>query len=294
MSELVSAIDDYLGSLALRNDSPHTLRNYEADLREFAVYFSPKGSEPPPLAEFDLLALREWLAHLYEREQKPTTIRRKMASLRGLFRYLSREHRISRDPARLLRLPKLPKSLPLVPNAEVTNALVDGAGRDDLEQPYPKRDRLLFEILYGCGLRVSEAVGLNTDDIDQSERWLRVRGKGKKERQVPYGSKAADALAAWLSERASTGIGADSRALFLNHRAKRITDRGARNIVRFYAAYVAGRFVYPSPHAAPCFRHTSAQRWSRSPFYPGIIGSRAAVYHPEIHTHLTHRSDECV
>jgi integrase/recombinase XerC len=240
MSELTSAIDDYLGSLALRDDSPHTLRNYEADLREFAEYFSPEGSEPPALAEFDLLALREWLAHLYEREQKAATIRRKLASLRGLFSYLSREHRISRDPARLLRLPKMPKSLPLVPNAEVTNALVDGAGRDDLEQPYPKRDRLLFEILYGCGLRISEAVGLNTDDIDQSERWLRVRGKGKKERQVPYGSKAADALTAYLSDRPPASPGADSRALFLNHRGKRITDRGARNIVRFYAAYVAG------------------------------------------------------
>ncbi len=239
MSELGSAIDDYLGSLALRDDSPHTLRNYEADLREFAEYFSPEGSEPPALAEFDLLALREWLAHLYEREQKPATIRRKMASLRGLFRYLSREHRISRDPARLLRLPKMPKSLPQVPNAEVTNALVDGAGRDDLEQPYPKRDRLLFEMLYGCGLRISEAVGLNTDDIDRTECWLRVRGKGKKERQVPYGSKAADALAAYLADRAPAGPVADSRALFLNHRGKRISDRGARNIVRFYAAYVA-------------------------------------------------------
>jgi integrase/recombinase XerC len=240
MSELSSAINDYLGSLALRDDSPHTLRNYEADLREFAEYFSPESSEPPALAEFDLLALREWLAHLYEREQKAATIRRKLASLRGLFRYLSREHRIERDPARLLRLPKMPKSLPLVPNAEVTNALVDGAGRDDLEQPYPKRDRLLFEILYGCGLRISEAVGLNTDDIDQSERWLRVRGKGKKERQVPYGSKAADALDAYLSDRSPACAVADSRALFLNHRGKRITDRGARNIVRFYAAYVAG------------------------------------------------------
>jgi integrase/recombinase XerC len=236
MSELGNAIGDYLGSLALRDDSPHTLRNYETDLREFAEYFSPEGSEPPVLAEIDLLALREWLAHLYEREQKPATIRRKMASLRGLFRYLSREHRISRDPARLLRLPKMPKSLPLVPNAEVTNALVDGAGRDDLDQPYPKRDRLLFEILYGCGLRISEAVGLNTDDIDQTERWLRVRGKGKKERQVPYGSKAADALAAYLCDRPP----ADSGALFLNHRGKRISDRGGRNIVRFYAAYVAG------------------------------------------------------
>jgi integrase/recombinase XerC len=236
MSELSSAIVDYLASLALRDDSPHTLRNYEADLREFAAYFSPEGSEPPALAEFDLLALREWLGRLYDRDQKPATIRRKMASVRGLFRYLSREHRITRDPARLLRLPKMPKTLPQVPNAEVTNALVDGAGRDDLERPYPKRDRLLFEILYGCGLRISEAVGMNMDDIDQSERWIRVRGKGKKERQVPYGSKAANALAAYLGDRPPTA----GRALFLNHRGKRISDRGARNIIRFYAAYVAG------------------------------------------------------
>ena len=241
MSELSNAIDEYLGSLARHNESPHTLRNYGADLREFTAYFSPDGTEPPAPAEFDLLALREWLAHLYEREQKPTTIRRKMASLRGLFKYLSRERRITSDPTRLLRLPKMPKTLPEVPNAETTNAMVDGIGREDLCQPYPRRDRLLVEFLYGCGLRISEAVGINTDDIDQTECWLRVRGKGKKERQVPYGSKAAEALAAYLADRAiPVGEGKDARALFLNHRGKRISDRGARNIVRFYATYLAG------------------------------------------------------
>lgn len=237
MSELGKAIDDYLGSLARSNDSPHTLRNYGTDLREFTEYFSPDGEEPPAPAEFDLLQLREWLAHLYERKQKPTTIRRKMASLRGLFKYLSRERRVVSDPARLLRLPKMPKSLPEVPNAETTNALVDGVERDDLHQPYPRRDRLLFELLYGCGLRISEAVGLNIDDIDRTERWLRLRGKGKKERQVPYGSKAALALEAYLTERAPAD---DSRALFLNRFGKRITDRGARRIVEFYARFVAG------------------------------------------------------
>jgi integrase/recombinase XerC len=237
LNELSSAIEDYLRSLALRNESPHTLRNYGADLGEFVEYFSPEGISPPGPGEFNLLLLREWLAHLYEREQKPATIRRKMASLRGFFRYLSREGRISADPARLLRLPKMPKTLPAVPNEEVTNALVDGTSRNDLDQPYPKRDRLLFEILYGCGLRISEAVGLNTDDIDRTERWLRVRGKGKKERQVPYGSKASDALDAYLRDRTPADT---SRALFLNHRGVRITDRGARNIVKFYATYVAG------------------------------------------------------
>jgi integrase/recombinase XerC len=238
MSQLSDAIRDYLDSLAARDDSPHTLRNYGADLREFAEYFSPPGAEPPAPADFDLLALREWLAHLYEKDLKPATLRRKLAAVRGLFHFLSRERRITRDPARLLRLPKMPKTLPEVPNPETTNALVDGTSTGDFDRPYPRRDRLLFELLYGCGLRISEAVGLNTDDIDRSERWLRIRGKGKKERQVPYGSKAAEALEAYLTER---GLPKDeSRAVFLNHRGTRITDRGARGIVEFYARFVAG------------------------------------------------------
>ncbi|HVW08425.1 MAG TPA: tyrosine-type recombinase/integrase [Bryobacteraceae bacterium] len=238
MPQLGDAIRDYLDSLAARDDSPHTLRNYGADLREFAEYFSPPGTEPPVPEEFDLLALREWLANLYEKDLKPATLRRKLAAVRGLFHYLSRERRITQDPARLLRLPKMPKTLPEVPNAETTNALVDGTSRPDLERPYPRRDRLLFELLYGCGLRISEAVGLNTDDIDRSERWLRIRGKGKKERQVPYGSKAAEALEAYLAERVVPKD--ESRALFLNHRGARITDRGARGIVKFYAAFITG------------------------------------------------------
>ena len=205
MSELAAAIEDFLGERARRNDSQHTLRNYGADLREFLDYFSPPDTEPPALADIDLLNLREWLGHLYGREQKPATIRRKLASLRALFRFLSREHRIERDPARLLRLPKMPKTLPEVPNTEVTNALVDGVSREDLERPFPARDRLLLELLYGCGLRISEAVGLNLEDFDRGERWVRVRGKGRKERQVPYGSKAANALESYLVEARRPG-----------------------------------------------------------------------------------------
>lgn len=237
MSELAAAIHDFLSDRARRNDSPHTLRNYGADLQEFLEYFSPPETEPPPPGEIDLLSLREWLAHLYEREQKPATIRRKLASLRALFKFLTREHRLERDPARLLRLPKMPKTLPEVPNTEVTNALVDGTGRAEPERPYPARDRLLLELLYGCGLRISEAVGLDLEDFDRSERWVRVRGKGRKERQVPYGAKAAEALEKYLSGRESEH---EQRALLLNHRGHRLTDRGARSVVKFYATYVAG------------------------------------------------------
>ncbi len=237
MRELTQAIGDFMGELERRNESPQTLRSYGSDLREFTDYFSPPGCRPPPLSGFDLLSLREWLGHLYDRKQKPATIRRKLASIRSFFRYLSREHRIETDPARLLRLPKMPKTLPDVPNAEVTNALVDAVLPGKLERPYPKRDRLLLELLYGCGLRISEAVGLNLEDFDRSQRWLRVRGKGRKERQVPYGSKAAAALDLYIEDR---GAATDPGILFLNHRGARLTDRGARNVVKFYATFIVG------------------------------------------------------
>jgi integrase/recombinase XerC len=242
MSELAGSIEQFLEDCARRNDSAHTLRNYGGDLWDFHRYFSPPGGETAGLAELDLLALREWLAHLYDRQLKPATIRRKLAAIRALFRFLSRERRIQSDPTRLLRLPRMPKTLPEVPNAEVTNALVDGVEREDLERPHPARDRLLMELLYGCGLRISEAVGLNLDDLDRTERWLRVRGKGRKERQVPFGSKAAEALERWLEVRRPTGEpeGALLNPLFLNHAGRRLSDRGARNIVKFYATYVAG------------------------------------------------------
>ena len=235
MSELAQAIARYLDSLRQANASPHTLRNYSADLAHFADYFSPPGADPPAPSEIDSLQLREWLGSLYQRGLDPISIRRKLACVRSLFKFLLREGTISTNAAKLVRTPKSPKRIPSVPSAEQTNTLVEGVAADTLDRPHPERDLLLFELLYGCGLRISELVGLNLTDFDMAERWILVRGKGRKERQTPYGTKAAAALEKYLLIRNSK-----DPALFLNHHGTRLTDRGARGIVKLYARLLSG------------------------------------------------------
>jgi len=225
MSELAQGIDRYLDSLRQANVSPHT----------FVEYLSPPDAGPPHPASIDSLLLREWLGALYSRGLDAISVRRKLACVRSFFKFLLREGTIATNAARLVRTPKAPRRIPSVPSAEQTNVLVEGVAADTLSRPHPQRDLLLFELLYGCGLRISELAGLNLSDFDQAERWILVRGKGRKERQVPYGSKAASALAAYLPLRNSA-----EPALFLNHHGQRLSDRGARGIVKFYANLVTG------------------------------------------------------
>jgi integrase/recombinase XerC len=237
MSELAQATERYLASLALENASPHTLRNYATDLAQFVEYFTPPGSPPPPAQKIDAVALREWLGSLYDRSLSVITIRRKLAAVRSLFNFMLREGMVSANVARLVRTPKAPKRVPIVPTAEQTNTLVEGVAADRLDRPHPERDLLMFELLYGCGLRISELVGLNLEDFDSTERWIIVRGKGKKERQVPYGAKAAAAVAKYLPVRAAK---AGERALLVNHHGSRLSDRGASKVVKFYARMISG------------------------------------------------------
>jgi integrase/recombinase XerC len=251
MSEVARAIERYLAELARTGVSAHTLRAYTADLEQFVEYLSPPELAPPEPRAIDALVLREWLASLYRDELTAVTIRRKLAAVRGLFRFLMREGEIGVNPARLVRTPKAPKKLPEVPSAEQVNTLLDAVAEGQIERPHPARDRAIFEVLYGCGLRVSEAVGLNLADVDRGEGWLRVRGKGRKERQVPLPGKAREALEKYLAERP---VERDERAVFLNHHRKRLSDRGMRGIVKFYATLVAGDSSL-HPHS---FRHAYA------------------------------------
>ncbi|HEV3334009.1 MAG TPA: tyrosine-type recombinase/integrase [Bryobacteraceae bacterium] len=237
MSELAGQIDRYLAEMARTSSSPHSIRAYAADLGQFVEFLSPPDLTPPEPRAIDVLILREWLAGLYRDKLSAVTIRRKLAAVRGLFRFMLREGVVPVNVARLVRTPKAPKKLPDVMTAEQVNVLIDGVGGPKLEQPHPARDRAVFEILYGCGLRVSELAGLNLEDVDRTEGWLRVRGKGRKERQVPLPGKAAESLDRYLAERP---VVKDQRAVFLNHHRGRLTDRGMRGIVKLYATLLAG------------------------------------------------------
>ena len=232
-------IEQFVASLKRENASRYTVRDYGRDLAHWLEYMTPRDGDPPPVEAIDVLAIREWLGHLYERNLEAVTIRRRLAAVRSFLNWLERNGIIRKNVARLVRTPKAPKTLPVVPTAEATNNLIDGVTRkaEEYERPHPARDLALFEMLYGCGMRVSELCGINMQDIDFNAGWVLIRGKGRKERQVPFGSKAAVALARYLPERKPMPR---VDALFLSHRGRRLSDRGARWIVKFYAERVLG------------------------------------------------------
>jgi integrase/recombinase XerC len=154
-------------------------------------------------------------------------MRKKIAAVRSLLQYALQMQWRTNNPAKLLFTPKLPKTIPAVPTEEQMVAVI--------EQQQPERDHAILELLYGCGLRVSECVGLNLEDLDRTERWLRVRGKGRKERQVPYATKAAEALERYLAVRQ-----AKDHALFVSRRGTRLTTRSVQLLVKKYGLLAHG------------------------------------------------------
>jgi integrase/recombinase XerC len=240
MPDLAAAVQKFVDELKRRNASAHTIRNYASDLEQFLAYFTVGDRPRPRIEDLDALAIREWLGFLYQQRLSTVSMGRKLAAVRSLFKFLLREGVVTTNVARLVRTPKTPKTLPAVMTAEQTNQMLDGLpdAAEKLERPFPARDLAIFELLYGCGLRISELTGLNLEDFDFNERWVRVRGKGRKERQVPLPGKAARALGRYMDTRQPETP--SERALLLNHRGRRLTDRGARGIVKFYARMITG------------------------------------------------------
>ena len=275
MREAIRKFLEYLRTV--RNSSPHTVSNYGKDLEQFLAYLSPPDAVPPALNAVNHRLIREFVAHLHDRGLEKSSIARKLAALRSFFKYCVREGYLKESPARLVPTPRLPKRIPSVLSAEEMNGFLNqlagmaqlpsalgvplrkrvpsqsapsakvqkGRSRGSLveEGLLLRRDRALLELLYAAGLRVSELTGLNLGDIEQKERILRVRGKGNKERIVPYGAKAQEALEKYWPVREqllkqNNGYGhredPQAQAIFLNYAGTRLTQRSVGRIVKKY------------------------------------------------------------
>ncbi|MFI5375741.1 MAG: tyrosine recombinase XerC [Candidatus Rokuibacteriota bacterium] len=242
MDAAVGSFLEYLG--VERGSSPHTLRSYATDLTEFTRFLADE--KIGGLAEADTRAVRAYLARLHQRRLSKATIARKLAAVRSCFRFLARRGVLEVNPARQVRSPRLGRRLPsFLPKDEATQLLDAGpaAGTAGL------RDRALVELLYASGLRVAECCGLDVDDLDEGRRTVRVLGKGDKERVVPVGETALEALAAYLAMQ-----GRARGALFRNARGGRLTTRSALRIVKSLARR-AGLGQRVTPHT---LRHSFA------------------------------------
>ena len=235
----------FLRHLAVeRNASAHTLRSYANDLTDFQRFLATRGSADVTTA--DAKTVRAWLASLHARGLAPASVARKLAALRSCFRFLVRRGVIEANPAREARSPQPPRRLVTFLPIDEATQLVDGRALGGTSRT---RDVAILETLYATGVRVSELAGLDLDDLDRAERTVRVLGKGRKERIVPYGSHAARALESWLGER-----GEVEGAVFTNARGGRLTVRSVHTIVR-RSARAAGITRRVSPHT---LRHTFA------------------------------------
>ncbi len=232
-----------------RNASPHTISSYERDLRQLAAYLAESGVRWDKAGN---VVLRGFLATLHEKKLKRSTIGRKLAAMRAFYGFAVKRKWLAGNPARVLATPRQEKKVPSFLSEEEAAALLDLPGTG---KPVDVRDRAILELLYGTGVRVSELVGADVEDVHLEERLVRVRGKGKKERLVPFGRKAAETLQDYLRVRSELlgGRPAES-AVFVNYRGGRLTPRSVERMVRKAVARTAVRRRI-SPHS---LRHSFA------------------------------------
>src|SRR6201995_3000822 len=168
------AVAKFIRALEERNASPHTIKAYRTDLAEFGEYVGPQG-----WLDIDHVLIRGYLANLYERGLSKTSVARSLAALRSLYKWLAQEGEVEQNPSALLATPKVPKKLPRVPTIEEVNTVLDSSMPEC--SAFAERDQAILELLYGCGIRNSELIGINLDDIRWSNEMILVRGKGRKE-----------------------------------------------------------------------------------------------------------------
>jgi integrase/recombinase XerC len=221
------AVRDFLQTLDQRNASEHTTKAYRRDLAEFSTYVGPRKWK-----QIDHVAIRGFLSRLYEKGLDKTSVARGLAAVRSLYRWLAQEGVVEQNPAALVSTPKLAKKLPRVPSIEEMNVVLDGQMPE--VAAFPERDRMMLELLYGCGIRNSELIGINLEDIRMSDEAILIRGKGKKQRYVLFGNAVTVALKVYLpvrlqvlSERKKS-----SSALLINRRGGRLTTRSVGRIIK--------------------------------------------------------------
>ena len=221
------AVVDFLHHLREKNASPHTIKAYAGDLESFEAYAGSRSWK-----QIDHIVIRGFLSQLYAKGLSKTSVARSLAAVRSLYRWLAQEGVVESNPAKLVATPKLPQKLPRVPTIEEMNSVLDGQMPETAS--FPERDRLMLELLYGCGIRNSELTGINLDDIRMSAEAILIRGKGKKERYVPFGQTARNALAAYLPVRQAwlAEIRKSSNALLINRRGGRLTTRSVGRIIK--------------------------------------------------------------
>ena len=221
------AVHSFLRSLRERNVSPHTIKAYTQDLNNFAAYVGARDWKG-----IDHITIRGFLSRLYEKGLGKTSVARSLAAVRSLYRWLAQEGVVERNPAALVSTPKLARKLPRVPTMEEMNAVLDGKLPESAS--FAERDRLMLELLYGCGIRNSELIAINVEDIRLSAEALLVRGKGKKERYVPFGESVKAALLAYLPARQQLldMKRRNTPALLVNLRGGRLTTRSVGRIVK--------------------------------------------------------------
>ncbi len=236
---IVRQVEEFLAMLAHeRNASPHTVRAYERELHSFADFVVEKFGAKFQVPAIEHQHIRAYLGELYARGLGKASVARALAAIRSWFKWLARQGLVEQSPAALVATPKLPKHLPRVPTIEEMNRVVERSADD--AAAWPERDRVIFELLYGCGIRNAELVGIDLADIHWANDAILVRGKGRKERYVPLGDAAAQALRAYLPVREAklAAVGKSSPALLLNLRLRgnaRLTTRSVGRIVKHIA-----------------------------------------------------------
>lgn len=233
-SPVSSLACEFLSMLVFeRNVSEHTLRAYRRELHDFAAYLVQSNSQD--LRQIQHQDIRAYLGTLYDRGLSRASVARALAAIRAWFRWLAKTGRTDQNPAALVSTPKLPKHLPRVPNIEQMNRAADHIGAETAA--WPERDRVIFELLYGCGVRNAELVGINLADIHWANESILVRGKGRKERHVPLGDAASQALDSYrpsrLARLAAAGKTSDALLLGVDLRGSdRLTTRSVQRIVK--------------------------------------------------------------